>query len=138
MRAVLDPNVLISGLLSPNGTPGELLRAHQAGEFELVVSPALLAELERVLEDAKLRARIREEDARAFVRGLGSAAPQTVDPTAEPPVRSADPDDDYLIALAASERCALVSGDRDLLALSDRMPVFTTRHFLDFVRPGGA
>jgi len=39
------------------------------------------------------------------------------DPGGEPPVRSPDPGDDYLLALAAAQCAALVSGDGDLLSL---------------------
>jgi uncharacterized protein len=135
VRAVLDANVVVSALLSPRGVPAELLRAHRAGEFELVVSPALLAELERALGSPKLRRRIAEADAREFVADLARDATQAPDPDrAELSVRSRDPDDDYLVALAARQRCALVSGDADLLALAGRIPVFTPRDFLDLVR----
>ena len=51
MRAVLDPNVLISALLAPKGAPGQVLAKWVIGEFELVVSPLLLAELERARYD---------------------------------------------------------------------------------------
>lgn len=39
------------------------------------------------------------------------------DPDGEPPLRSADPGDDYLLALAAAQRAVLMSGDVDLLSL---------------------
>jgi predicted nucleic acid-binding protein len=55
------------------------------------------------------------------------------DPDEEPPVRSEDPGDDYLIALAAAERAVLVSGDKHLLALADRIPVYSPREFIDLV-----
>ena len=55
------------------------------------------------------------------------------DPAAGSPVRSADADDDYLIALASSQRAALVSGDKDLLVLSGTIPVFLAREFLDLL-----
>lgn len=44
-RVVIDSNVLISARLSPRGAPGRLLAAWLAGRFELIVSPALLAEM---------------------------------------------------------------------------------------------
>ncbi len=47
MRALLDVNILISALLSRRGGPAQLLTRWLAGEFELVVSEALLSELER-------------------------------------------------------------------------------------------
>lgn len=49
-RVVVDPNVLISARLSPGGTPARLLTAWMEGQFELVVSPALLVELTGVLD----------------------------------------------------------------------------------------
>ena len=57
------------------------------------------------------------------------------DPETPPPVRCADPDDDYLIALAHSRRSALVSGDRHLLELTDRIPVFSPSEFLSGLSP---
>ena len=50
------------------------------------------------------------------------AATVVVDPDTYPPVRSRDPDDNYLIALASTHRAALVSGDKDLLALEAEIP----------------
>ncbi len=46
-------------------------------------------------------------------------------------LRSEDPGDGYLLALAARERAPLVTGDAHLLALADRVPVFSPREFLD-------
>ena len=52
------------------------------------------------------------------------------DPEGPPPMRSADPDDDYLIALAHGNRAALVSGDSHLLDLADRAPILSPADFL--------
>jgi uncharacterized protein len=133
VRAVLDTNVLVSAAISPDGVPAELIRALRAGEFELVVSPSLLAELERTLAYPKFRGRIDSAQAGRIVQRLLVDA-AVVDEAGAPPVRPADPDDAYLVALAARERCALVSGDKALLALAGRIPVFTPRDFLDLVR----
>lgn len=133
MRAVLDPNVVISGVLSSKGAPAQVLRAHAAGEFELIASPQLLDELERALSYPKLRRRISEQDAAELIRWVTESAFVVADPASEPPVRSADPDDDYLIALAASSISLLVSGDKHLLVLRDEIPVFTARAFLEML-----
>lgn len=130
MRAVLDPNVVISGLLSPVGAPAQVLLAWRDGAFELVVSALLLAELERALAYPKLRAGISAADAEAALRLLAAGASRVFDPQAGGPVRSADRGDQYLIALAAEQRAALVSGDRHLLDLADRIPVHPPRAFL--------
>lgn len=50
-----------------------------------------------------------------------------------PPVHTRDPDDDYLIVLSSAHRAALVSGDKDLLALEGKIPVFSPRAFLDLL-----
>ena len=130
MRAVLDPNILIAALLSRRGTPAQLVSRWLAGEFELVASEALIAELERALAYPKLSARISPDEAADFVAVLRSGAVLAGDP-AEPERRSADPSDDYLVALAAQERAVLVSGDQHLLALGEELPIETARAFLD-------
>jgi putative PIN family toxin of toxin-antitoxin system len=128
--AVLDPNVLISALLSPAGRAADVVRAWQRGEFDLVMSALLLEELERALAYPKLRRRISEEDAQAFVRWIAGSAALADDPDEDHPVRSSDSGDDYLIRLAASARAILVSGDRHLLELSDDIPVESPAQFL--------
>ena len=130
MRAVLDVNVLISAILSPRGTPARLLVAWQAGAFDLVVSPALLAELRRALAYPKLERLVPPADADAFVAWVGRSALIAADPDDAPPVHAVDPADDYLIALAAFERAVLVSGDAHLTVLADRFPVRTPAAFL--------
>jgi putative PIN family toxin of toxin-antitoxin system len=130
VRAVLDANVLISAILSPRGTPARLLLAWQAGAFDLVVSPALLAELRRALAYPKLERLVPPADADSFIAWIGRSALLVADPDGEPPVQALDPADDYLIALAAVERAVLVSGDAHLTVLSDRFPVRTPAEFL--------
>ncbi len=128
-RAVLDPNVLISALLSPSGSPAALIARWLAGEFELVVSEQLLAELRRALAYPKLRSRITDEEAAAFIDLLGRTATRVEDPAASPR-RSRDPGDDYLVGLADASAAILVTGDQDLLALSD-VPVLSPATFLE-------
>lgn len=130
MRAVLDPNVLIAALLSASGAPARLVSRWLAGELELVVSEALLAELGRALAYPKIRARIADDEALAFVELLRQTARLASDPEATAR-RSSDPGDDYLLALAESERAVLVSGDQHLLALAGELPIFRPRAFLD-------
>lgn len=133
MRAVLDPNVIISALLSTEGAPARALRGWLHGEFELVVSPVLLDELGRALHYPKLRKRIEPEEAGRFVDWLGTAAMMATDPVDAPPIRSPDPGDDYLIALAMAERAVLVSGDKHLLGRAEDLPIFSPVGFLDLL-----
>jgi putative PIN family toxin of toxin-antitoxin system len=130
VRAILDSNVLISAILSSGGSPARLLLAWQAGAFELIVSPALLVELARALTYPKLARLIPPADAEAFVAWISRSATLAMDPGTAPAIRSDDPDDDDLLALAIAERAILVSGDRHLTVLADRLPVRTPADFL--------
>lgn len=132
MRAVLDPNVLISALLAPFGAPGRALARWLAGDFELVVSERLLAELQEALAYPKLRRRVAEADAIEFVEFLRVSAVLAVQPEAGAR-RSRDPGDDYLLELAEAERAVVVTGDADLLALADELPIFAPAEFFESV-----
>jgi uncharacterized protein len=130
VRAVLDPNILISALLSPTGAPAQLLGRWLSGDFELVVSEQLLAELERALAYPKLRRMVTADEAGELVDLLRHSAIVAFDPP-DPPPRSSDAGDDYLLALAETERALLVSGDQHLLALSNEFPILAARSFLE-------
>ena len=106
------------------------MRAWLDGAYELVVSPLLLEELEWALGYPKLRARIPDAEAQELLGLLRRGGDVRDDPTGPPPVRSPDPGDDYLIALAATTQAVIVSGDRHLLGLGEEMPVFTPAAFL--------
>lgn len=129
-RAVLDPGVLVSALITPTGTPAKLLLAARGGSFELVASPLLLEELESVLGRKKFRRYADLDAVAAYLELLRREAELTADPESPPPVRCADPDDDYLVALAHRQSAALVSGDRHLLAMAGKVPVFSPVEFL--------
>ncbi len=128
MRAVLDINVLISSLLAPDGASARLIQRWLEGDFELVVSERLLAELKRALTYPKLRARISEAASDQFIGLVRATATMRPDPP-NPPQQSRDPGDDYLIALAESSASILVSGDQDILALSESRPILAPADF---------
>ena len=134
MRAVVDVNVLIAGVLSAHGASAEILRASRDGLFEFVVSELLLAELQRALGYPKLRKRIPPEKATAFANWVRDHGTLAEDPTGPPPIGSRDPDDDYLLALAISRRAYLVTGDEDLLVLSDDLPILSPAQFTTRLR----
>lgn len=131
-RAVLDPNVLVSALISPSGASAKLLVELRAGGFELVTSPLLLVELRDVLRREKFRRYMTEEEAEAFVELVRRESVVIDDPEPSQVSLSEDPGDEYLIALARAARVdALVSGDPHLIRLRSVIPVRTPREFLD-------
>lgn len=137
MRAVLDPNVIVSALLSPTGAPARVLRAWIDGAYELIVSPALLDELERVLAYPKIVERVTESEAAEMIALLRHGVTQVDDPSDGPSTRSPDSDDDYLVALAEHTRAMIVSGDKHLLGLGRQFPVASPRAFVDRLNPRG-
>lgn len=118
MRAVIDTNVLIAGLLW-RGAPYALLAQVRRSALYLVSSPALLAELAEVLDRPKFqsilsRARTTSAQLLAELRQLVEAVEPV--PLDQPVCR--DPDDDEVLAVAVTARVELiVSGDQDLLVL---------------------
>ena len=133
LRAVVDVNVLVSAALSPEGSPAVVVDAWRAGRFELVASPALLAELEDVTARARLSTRLG--DAGQALAGLLSATALVQDdPPAERSVPG-DPSDDYLVALArAAGASVIVTGDHHLLDLEGlRPPAIEPGAFLSLI-----
>jgi putative PIN family toxin of toxin-antitoxin system len=129
-RAVLDPGVLVSALITPAAAPAQLLTQARDGGLELIVSPLLLGELEEVLSREKFRRYVDLGVARDYVAQVRRESMHVADPEGPPPLRSADPDDDYLIALAHDQSAIVVSGDRHLLDLADRAPILSPADLL--------
>lgn len=133
VRIVLDTNIIISGLLSETGPPGQLLRFWLEGQFELATSKAQLGELGRVFDYKKIRARIFFDQAIAFLDHIDTLA-FVVDalPTVD---LSPDPDDNVILSTAIETKADfIVSGDKsDLLSLKKvkGIPIITARQALN-------
>jgi putative PIN family toxin of toxin-antitoxin system len=127
-RVVLDPGVLVSALITPNGTAAKLLAEVRSGGLELIVSPLLLGELTEVLAREKFRRYVDPDTVSDYLALLHHQARNASDPPGPSPLSCADPDDEYLIVLAHSQDAALLSGDGHLLA--DRAPIFSPAAFL--------
>lgn len=84
MRAVLDPNVLVSAAISPAGPPRQILTAWTTERFELIISPSVLDELADVLARPKFRRFITTAIAVAFINGLANDATVLTDPPGRP------------------------------------------------------
>ena len=55
MKIVLDTNVLVSGLLTPFGSSGEIIRMVSAGELILYIDARVLSEYQDVLHRPKFK-----------------------------------------------------------------------------------
>ena len=128
IRVVLDANVLVSGLAYPKGLPGKIGEAWLTGSLVIVVSRYILDEMVRVLPKLPANRRTPEE-IRDLAEGfLGLAQIVVAHSKIEHALR--DPADQHVLGtLRASQADYLITGDKDLLALSDRYPILTPAAF---------
>lgn len=135
LRAVLDANVVVSGLIRPDGPAGGVLaRVAQGADLRAIVTPAILDEYRRALAYPKVRRclRLPDEDVRIWVDAFAVVA-DVVPGLRQVAVVAADPDDDKYLAAALEGRADwVVSGDRHLLDVGtyERVRVVTPREFL--------
>jgi uncharacterized protein len=135
MRLVLDTNVLVSGLLFPGGPPSQLVRAWRAGAFELVISDFVIDELTRTWAHLAPRMKASPHDLADFIDTMGVRAELLrVDATMlalAGTVGLRDPNDLPVLALLiGSNADYLVTGDKDLLALSGTYPILKPADFV--------
>ena len=127
LRAVVDTNVLVAAAISPRGLCGRLLDAALDDRWQLVASPQLLAELSTVLAREKFRRWLTIDQASRFVDDVRALSDVLADPPASAQQVSADPKDEFLLALAkVADVAALVSGDAHLTDLADPDPPVLT------------
>ncbi len=122
----------MAAAITPAGVCGQLLQAVIDGRWHPVISPQLVNELEDVLSRAKFRRWLTQQEADRFVTDLRVLADEIDDPPAMAIRQTADPDDEFLLALAAAARVeALISGDPHLLNPEGlEPPVVTPAAFL--------
>ncbi len=134
MRIVIDPNLMVSYLLTHRGPIAQILDVHLARQdFTLLVCVQLVEELDRVLQYNKFQRYFNDETRLRFV-ALIAAVSEVVDIPDELPRVVHDPQDDYLIACAlAGEANFILSGDKDLLVLKTvgKTQIVTARNFLE-------
>jgi putative PIN family toxin of toxin-antitoxin system len=112
VRIVLDTNVLVSAVFF-GGVPGRILEAWRDGRLQLVLSPAILYEYQRVGQ--VLSAQYAGVDLEPILALLTVEAEIVEAPALAAPV-SANPDDDKFLACAdAAGVAVIVSGDKDLV-----------------------
>ncbi len=119
IRAVLDTNVLISGLLSEDSPPPSLVDAWLDRRYVLVTCLYQVEEISHVLAYPRIASRLRLSDAEVdlILAALLSQA-EVVGGDLRLPGVSRDPKDDPLVACAMEGAADyLVSGDADLLDL---------------------
>ena len=110
MKIVLDTNVLVSGLLTPFGTSGEIVRMVSAGKLILHYDSRILLEYQEVLYRAKFQFNKQEIDVLIdYIKKNGHVVPTS-------PLRKSlpDPDDAPFLEVA-------IGGDAEYLVTGNRV-----------------
>lgn len=133
LRVVLDTNVLLSGIAYPASIPGKIIAAWRYGSVDVVLSGFILDELRRVLPrlaNSHLLSAVEIED----LVDILSIQAEIVDPLPNQTPDLRDPNDlPVLGTLLAAQRAGgadyLVTGDKDLLAMSGSFSIVTPAQF---------
>lgn len=133
MRVILDTNVLLSGLINPEGAPGRIVGRWRGGGLELVLSERQLEEIEEVLAYPKIARPLSwgVEEIKRFVlllRLKSEIVPVPIVADAFEGLRDSA-DAHLLSALQRSGAEVLVSGDHHLLELRGRFSVLSPVEF---------
>lgn len=123
LRVVIDTNVWISAALVPTGTPAKLVH-HVLAHGVPVLTPQTFDELRTRLHKPKFDRYISLEQRRALLRDLQACALWVEVPKAiGQQTFSRDPDDDAFVhAALAGQAHWLVTGDADLLSVTQPLP----------------
>lgn len=119
LRAVLDTNVIVSGIKKEEGKNGQILKAAIEGHFQMVTSPSILEEIRRVLCYEKIRIEHRwpDPEIERFLIRLAFLSDLTED-SLEVEVIKEDAQDNAIIACALEGKASyIVSGDLHLQRL---------------------
>lgn len=134
LRAVVDTNVFVSAFLHPGRPLFQIVRQAAERRYQLLISPAIVRELGRVLEEEfgiEERVKIRR------LKTLTHAA-EIVTPSLMLDVIKEDPPDNRILECAIEGKADLiVSGNLHLLRLKSYQGIPIVRP-IDFLRTLGA
>ncbi|MBF0520393.1 MAG: putative toxin-antitoxin system toxin component, PIN family [Nitrospirae bacterium] len=120
IRAVIDTNVIVSGIISPKGYPRKIIEAALNEQFRVITSVSINHEILNVLyrKHIYMKYHLEEETIRGITSFLYEGTVITGESIVVDHIR-ADPSDDKFLACAIEgEAGYIVSGDDHLLALN--------------------
>jgi putative PIN family toxin of toxin-antitoxin system len=130
IKAILDTNVFISGVFW-KGPPFEILKAWQKQRFRLAISPPILDEYRRVLDEM-----MKKRPVLTSILRIIELQSEMVEPVSFSKPVCGDPDDDkFLEAALAAHAGYVVSGDAALLKVKEYRGIAIVRptQFLDLL-----
>jgi putative PIN family toxin of toxin-antitoxin system len=134
LQAVLDTNIFVSSLLSKSGLPAKILDAWRAGQYLLITSPPIIAEIKAVLESPRIGNKylITRGDVEHLINLLEKDAIVVPGRTDVEGAIPEDPKDEMFLACAVEAGAdMIVTGDRRLLHLIEYkgIPILSADQF---------
>ncbi|WP_420645052.1 putative toxin-antitoxin system toxin component, PIN family [Candidatus Leptofilum sp.] len=134
MRVVLDANIFISALISSQGNPAKILEKWQKRELEVVVSSAIVDEIERVTGYERLQKKYRRirEEREGLIDDLRNFATMVEPQQKLSVVQADDSDNRYIECAIESGASYIVTGDPHLLDIGEYqgIPILTPAIFV--------
>ena len=136
LRVVLDTNIFVSSLLSKTGLPAKILDVWRTGQYLLITSPPIIAEIRTVLESPRITKKylIAPEELEQLVNLLKRDAVVVPGHTEVKGTIPEDPKDEMFLACAMNaDADMIVSGDRHLLDLAEykNFPILNVHQFAE-------
>lgn len=121
-RLVIDANIFASALIKPSGTPGLIIsNLFQSPDLQVIFTPGIQSELERILFYPKVRKYIslKDEEIKNWLDALMIISYFFVPKYKYEPIVLEDPYDDiYIIAALEGSSNLILSGDQHLIKLN--------------------
>ena len=132
-KAVVDTNVIMSGLIKAESIPGKILKAWREDKFILLLSPPIFEEISRIIRHPKVVKyhKLNEEEIQNLLLYLYSASQKTEGKTKLNITK--DPDDNIFLACAIEGNAEyVVTGDKAFLQLKEYegIKIITPSQFL--------
>jgi uncharacterized protein len=134
-KVVLDTNIFISGLLSKNGAPTQVLDAWKAKRYILVISPFIIQEICDTLQSVHIqnKYKIVKEDISVLVSLFEHDAFLVISEADTAGMIPHGTSDEQILACAIDGRADfIVSGDHHLIDLENfqNVPIITPQRLL--------
>lgn len=121
IKAVIDTNILVSGLISPKASPAKIISLWRERKFVLVISEEIIEELKRVLLYPKIFQKygLSERTIDKYLKII-KAFSEVVKPKERIELISSDTEDNKFLEVALEANVNfIVSGDKHLLDLKE-------------------
>lgn len=129
LHAVLDTNVLVSGLAYPNSIPGRIVNSWRQGGIDVSLSHYILDELVRVLPSLP-KITLNGNEIRDLADSFMFLANMVEPDASVQNMNLRDPADQPVLATFVACRAQyLITGDKDLLALAKQYSIITPSDF---------